>query len=150
MFERHYDLDGCAVRVRGVGDDLALVIDLLLGPYATGVATPSPDIAIDIDRRSGTPDAPRGKPSFTFPPRVAHATGAGWRLTDDVAELDVRPGGSGGAIRGWLRAGAPLPQVSRFAGLSVWVALMECLRAASRGSRRPRRTAARRARRRRR
>ena len=134
-FERHFDLDGCSVAVRGRGDDLARVIDLLLGPYACAAFLSDAAIQIDIDRRATPPASTeaRPRPRFSFPPLSAwESPSGGWHLVDDVAELDVHPHAEHARITGWLQADAPLPLVSRFAGLSVWVALMECLRARGR------------------
>jgi hypothetical protein len=135
QFERHFDLDGCAIAVRGRGQDLACVIDLLLGPYACPLHDTDAAIDILIERRAATPARPqgRGKPKFSFAPLEAweNADG-GWRLVDDVAELDVHPHPQHARIEGWLADDAAMPLVSRFAGLSLWVALMECLRARGR------------------
>jgi hypothetical protein len=132
-FERHYDLDGCSVAVRGRGDDLACVIERLLGPYACAVAPSAREaIVVEIDRRAGSPTQPAAPPRFLFPPLGAWEDAGGWHLVDDVAELDVRPDPTRSTIRGWLAEDARLEHVSRFAGLSLWIALVECLRARGR------------------
>jgi hypothetical protein len=133
-FERHYDLDGCSVAVGGRGDDLACVIDRLLGPYALTVVPVRPaTIVVELDRRAARPTAPATRPVFHFPPLGAWASEAGgWHLVDDIAEVDVQPAREHSTIRGWLADDATLEQVSRFAGLTLWVALIECLRARGR------------------
>jgi hypothetical protein len=133
-FERHYDLDGCIVAVGGRGDDLSCVIDRLLGPYACSVATgTSAAIVIELDRRASRPTAPTSRPRFHFPPLGAwESASGGWQLVDDVAELDVQPGRERSTITGWLADDALMEHVSRFAGLTLWVALIECLRARGR------------------
>jgi len=133
-FKRHFDLDGCVVAIQGQGDDLERVIDRLLGPYASpGAALEPAAIDIRLGRRAATPSAPPGKSRFSFPPLGAwEADGGGWNLVDDIAELTVAPARERSTIQGWLSEDAPLESVSRFAGLTLWVALIECLRARGR------------------
>jgi MoaA/NifB/PqqE/SkfB family radical SAM enzyme len=136
VFSRDFDLDGCHVRVRGEGADLATVIDLLLGPYAAPVpASSSPVIAIALGRGPRAAP-PAGPPRFVFPPLSAFASSRGWRLIDDVADVTVRPGekasGAPASITGVIEADASLPALSQAAGLTLWVALIECLRARGR------------------
>jgi hypothetical protein len=131
MFERHFDLDGCRVRVRAEGEDLARVVDLLLSSYS---AAPASDVDVDVSlaRRSSAPAAPAGPPRFTFPPLGAWPVAGGWRFVDDVAALDVHAAPRGATIDGEVASDAPMEAISRFAGLSLWVALIECLRARGR------------------
>jgi hypothetical protein len=135
-FERHHDLDGCRVRVRGVGDDLARVIDLLLGPYAVEAtaepAAPHVDVVLE---RGPAPASPAGgePPRFTFPPLAAWPAPGGWRLHDDVAAVEVRADARAATVHGVVAApGVAMELLSRFAGLTLWIALIECLRARGR------------------
>ena len=128
MIERHFDLDGCAVRVRTAGADLDRVIDRLLGPYTSSES--KPDIDITIERAQNRP-RPERAPRFKFPPLEGFDQDGGWFLRDDVGFLDVNLAGS---VRGAVRPDATMSELSRFAGLPVWVALLECLRARGRFS----------------
>ena len=71
------------------------------------------------------------RPSFSFPPMRAFAREGGWLLLEDVGFLfEVSP--AAGVIRGAIQPGLDLRTCVRFATVSLWVALLECLRARGR------------------
>jgi hypothetical protein len=121
-----FDLDGVRVRVRTSGDGLAHVVDRLLGAYRTSV-TDNAELHIELDKRAQAPAMPREQPRFRFPPMSAFTRPDGkWLLVDDIGVLEVDP--LAGNVNGWASQHADLRALSRFAGLPVWVALLECLR----------------------
>jgi hypothetical protein len=128
LIEQHFDLDGIAVRVRTAGAELDRVIERLLGPYQS--AESKADIEITIDRGKNR-ERPGRSPRFKFPPLEGFDVAGGWFLRDDVGFLEVD---LAGRVSGAARADADMSELSRFAGLPVWVALLECLRARGRFS----------------
>ena len=128
MIERHFDLDGCPVRIRVSDADLDRVIERLLGPYQSGPASPAIEITIE---RSANRARPEREQRFRFPPMEGFERDGGWLLRDDVGWLEVDLAGH---ITGAARPDATMSELSRFAGLPVWVALLECLRARGRFS----------------
>jgi hypothetical protein len=115
------------VSVRGQGDDLARVIDRLLSSYAS--APGDGELTFTLERRAERPAPPAEPPRFHFPPLGAWPVPGGFRLVDDVADVTVT---TDTGLSGWVAADAPLPVLSRFAGLTLWIALIECLRARGR------------------
>lgn len=132
VFQRSFDLDGVRLAVRGEGADLERVLDLLLGAYACTPGDAAPQLRLEFERRPTRPSPPDEPARFRFPPLGAWPTARGFRLVDDVADVEVIADGDDAGLRGWVSEDAPLPLLSRFAGLTVWVGLMECLRARGR------------------
>jgi len=132
LFERNFDLDGLVIRVASRGADIETVLRQLLGGYAV-VPSGLPAMTVELDRTRVAPRLPARAPRFRFPPLFAFALEDGtWHLVDDVAELHIEP--AAGRVRGAVRADASLRALSQFAGLTLWVALLECLRARGRYS----------------
>ena len=129
MIERDFNLDGIAVRIRSTDSNLDRVVERLLAPYES---EPSPaDIDITLDRAEQRP-RPDCRPRFTFPPLEGFTEPHGWLLRDDVGWVDVAL--DSGRVVGAAIPNASMSELSRFAGLPVWMALLECLRARGRFS----------------
>jgi hypothetical protein len=133
-FQRHFDLDGIRLRIsaRVQGDQLATIIDLLLGAYAMPPVDGLVEIEIELDQRDQCPVPPASRPRFHFPPMAAWSTAGGFRFVDDVADLELTTGPDHSRLHGFIDRSATMPQLSRCAGLTLWVAIMEALRARGR------------------
>jgi len=131
LFERRFDLDRCLLGLRGRGQDLARVVDRLLGLCEVPLsAVAHPDVTIEIDRCAQPPAMPARGPRFLFPPMLAFESASGWLLCDEVGQLEVEP--ERGRIVGAVWRDADLTALSGFATLTLWVAVIECLRARGR------------------
>jgi hypothetical protein len=124
--ERRFNLDGVAVEVRVQSPALLEVIGHLLTSCASpDDAGAGPTISVSL-RDGPRPATPAGPSRFAFPPMRAYARGGDWLLLDDFGCLEVSP--DAGTIDGVIRPGASLRECARFASLTFWVALLECLR----------------------
>jgi hypothetical protein len=132
-FEHHFDLEGIGVKVRTSNPHLSSVLQRQFERRLNEVGGGGDALlgGIEVEIAAGPlPSLPGDRPSFSFPPLYAFPRDGGWFLVDDVGSLQVDP--FRGTIRGHLPAEADLTACGRFAVVTLWVAILECLRARGR------------------
>jgi hypothetical protein len=132
-FEHHFDLEGIGLTVRTDSAQLSSVLQQQFECRLTAIgrAPGAPSTGIEVEIAAGAhPPLPGERPSFSFPPLYAFPRDGGWLLIDDVGSLQVDP--FRGTIQGHLPEGVDLSACGRFAVVTLWVAILECLRARGR------------------